>query len=81
MFQSALAAKYIECFPAKIQKVAEDDKPWFTSELKLLDRLRKREYFNHQKSEKWSKLNAKYLEKCQKVKESYYKNMVQESRT
>ena len=78
LFQNALAAKYIECFPAKIQKVAEDDKPCFTSELKLLDRLRKREYFKHQKSEKWSKLNAKYLEKCQKVKESYYKNMVQD---
>ena len=76
VFQRSVFDKYIECFPAKRFKVAEDDQPWFTSELKQLDRQRKREYYRHQKSDKWIKLNATFLEKCKKAKEKYHNNTI-----
>ena len=76
IFQNMLLDKYHECFPAKVLKLAEDDKPWFTSELKALDRKRKREFYNHHRSEKWILLNTQFLKKCEKAKESYYQNIV-----
>ena len=59
-------------------KFCEDDRPWFSKCLKRLDRARKREFFKHQKSEKWVKLNQEFLQKCSEEKEKYYKNIVQD---
>ena len=47
-----LAEKYTKFFPQKVFKVSSDDKPWFKSDLKALDRNRKREFNKHHKSEK-----------------------------
>ena len=57
-------------------KISCEDKPWFTLELKKLDRKRKREFSKHYKSDLWTNLNEEFLEKCSKAKEYYYNNMV-----
>ena len=71
-----LAEKYTKFFPQKVFKVSSDDKPWFKSDLKALDRKRKREFNKHHKSEKWEKLNKEFGERCKAAKEQYFKNMV-----
>ena len=76
IFQNLLLNKYYECFPEKVMKICCEDKPWFTADLKSLDRKRKREFSKHYKSELWVKLNNQFIEKCSKAKEKYYKNMV-----
>ena len=79
--QKTLLEKYEESFPKKIWKVSDDDKPWFTADLKKLDRKRKREFSKHQKSKKWIELNNLFLEKCEKAKKQYYEHMVGDLKT
>ena len=62
--------------PMKTIKIRHDDCPWVTSEIKQLDRLCKREYSKRKKSAKWTKLNEKYELKCEKAKQDYAKNIV-----
>ena len=76
IFQALLLEKFEECFPLKIIKVSNDDKPWFTSDLKTLDRRRKREFFKNQKSEHWMSLNKLFLERSKAAKAKYYEDMV-----
>ena len=76
--QNLLVEKYYECFPMKILKLSDDDKPWFSQELKKLGRMRKREYSRHNKSSLWEKLNSEFLQKCKIEKERYYKNIVED---
>ena len=76
LLQNLLVEKYLECFPLKISKVSCDDKPWVTSDIKLLDRRRKREFSKHHKSELWKKLDIDFSRKCQKAKEKYYSSIV-----
>ena len=77
-FQSLLMENFQKCFPIKMVKFCDDDRPWFSKSLKQLDRARKREFFKHQKSEKWIKLNQEFLQKCSEEKEKYHKNIVQD---
>ena len=56
----------------------ENDKPWVDSELVKIDRKCKREYNKRKKSTKWRELYQKFTEKADKLKESYYKNMVED---
>ena len=56
-FNAMLMNQFHISFPYKSFKVSGDDMPWFTKELKHLNRRNKREYFNHQKSEKWKRMN------------------------
>ena len=53
--------------PQKTLKINEDDIPWVTSEVKTADRLRKREYRKHKKSQKWKKLDQRFNEKSEKA--------------
>ena len=76
LLQNLLVEKYLECFPVKICKVSCEDKPWITSDIKKLDRKRKREFSKHHKSELWKKLDSKFVEKCKKAKDKYYSNIV-----
>ena len=75
-FQKLVMDNFKRCFPVKIFKVCEDDQPWFSKSLKKLDRLRKREFFKHKKSEKWEKLNKQFQERCEEEKVKYYENIV-----
>ena len=41
--------------PEKVIRIASDDEPWFTEELKKLDRRKRREYSRNRKSDKYKK--------------------------
>ena len=62
IFQQNLFNKFFQVFPIKKPKVSEDDKPWCTEKLKVLDRQKKREFVKHQKWSKWKKLDRIYRE-------------------
>ena len=80
-FHNILMQNYFEIFPLKKIKVSSDDKPWYTSELKKIDRLKKREFDKHHKSAKWKQLQETYKKLLVNEKEKYYKNIVQDLKT
>ena len=45
---------------------------------KDLDRKCKREFYKNHKSEKWVKMQELFAEKCEKAKEYYFENTVQD---
>ena len=63
-------------FPEKRITFSDDDREFFTPELKSLDRKRKRVYSRQGRSEKWKLLNKKFKDKISKAKKGHYKNSV-----
>ena len=61
--QELLDKKMSDIFPKKSFRVSQKDQPWINFELKKLDRLKKREYRKHGKSEKYKKLLEKFDQK------------------
>lgn len=62
ILQNLLMEQLDKYLPNKIIKLTSDDQPWFTNELKEVDRKRKREYLKNKKSAKWeqhSSLNVR----------------------
>ena len=57
-------------------KVCDEDQAWISKGVKRLDRLRKREFYEHKRSDKWMKLNQQFEEKCKEEKRKYYENIV-----
>ena len=76
IFQKKLLEKFEETFPIKTIKVCDEDKPWFSKSLKVLDRKRKREFLKNGKSEKWEILNQRFLVKVEDEKSNYYSKIV-----
>ena len=65
-----------DIFPQKTYRVTQQDKPWITFELKKLDKLKKREYRKHGKSDKYVKLLEKFDKKYKMAaKEHLFKNV------
>ena len=50
-FQNMVLQNYERCFKTKTLKTCAEDKPWFSVELKHLDRTMKREFFKHKQSD------------------------------
>ena len=48
--------KLDEFCPQKTRRIASDDRPWYTDQLKRLDRRRRREYKKNRRSNKYKKL-------------------------
>ena len=65
-----------EIFPEKMRKISNDDQPWITHRLKVLDRRRKRIYRKERRSEKWTKLNKLFQKEMKSEKSNFYKNTV-----
>ena len=61
--QELLDQKMSDIFPKRSFRVSQKDKPWINFDLKKLDRLKKREYRKHGKSEKYRKLLEKFNQK------------------
>ena len=80
-FEQMIIEKVDLYFPEKTIKLNENDQPWISPELKILDRQRKREYTKHKRSHKWRNLDAKFVEKSEALKESYYVNIVEDLKT
>ena len=62
--------------PEKVIRIASDDEPWFTDELKKLDRKKRREYSRNRKSAKYKRLCCIYQERVSKAKIKYKLNMI-----
>ena len=76
IFQTMLMTNFERCFPKKKVKVCDDDQPWVTKALKVLDRRRKREFYKHKRSAKWEELNTLFESKCADEKRKHYSNIV-----
>ena len=60
LFQSIIMEKINQCLPERTVSFSSDDQPWFTPELKQLDKARKLEYRKHRRSFRWKQLNNKF---------------------
>ena len=76
LLQTGMMEKLDEYLPLKTIKIRHGESPWISSELKSLDRKRKREYRKNKKSNKWKRRNCQFLTKYKKAKQDYSTNMV-----
>ena len=65
-------------FYQKKVKFCNEDQPYFTPELKILDRKRKIEFKKHRRSKKYLELNKKFKKKCKHSKKYFYKQFIQD---
>ena len=79
--QKLLLDNLDKCLPKKTIKITSDDQPWFSNQLKKIDRKRKREFHKHRKSNRWKHLNKQFRESCSQAKKDYYLNIVQDLKT
>ena len=73
-------SKLDQYLPVKTVSFSSDDQPWFTPELKELDKRRKYEYRKHRRSFHWKTLNSKFKNKVSAIKASYYKKKIEDLR-
>ena len=76
ILHNLLQTKIDEYLPLKTIKVADDVQPWCNAEVKIIKRLKGREYRKHRTSNKWKNLEEKYQAVKSKAKETYYANMI-----
>ena len=76
VLQNLTMDKINQYLPESSVCFSSDDQPWFTPELKQLDKKRKLEYRRHRKSFRWGELNRKFKKKVFLTKASYYKKRV-----
>ena len=62
--------KLDEFCPVLTRKVSSDDQPFFTDQLKRLDRKRRREFRKHRRSAKYKRLHNLYKKKVSEAKSS-----------
>ena len=58
--------------PEKTRNIANDDQPWFTEPLKILDRKRRREFTKNRRSERYLRLLKEFKSKCSKTKKKFF---------
>ena len=78
ILQSLIMDNLDKYLPEKTVNFSSDDQPWFTPELKLLDKQRKLEYKKHRRSFRWKALNKKFKTKILATKASYYKKRIED---
>ena len=62
--------------PTKTKKIADDDKPWFTDHLKILDKKKKREFRKNRRSPKYYLLSKSFNKEVSKAKKAFKKSMI-----
>ena len=77
-FQKVLYENVQIYLPEKVVKFCNEDQPFFTPELKSLDRQRKREFNKNRRSNKYINLNRKFKLKCRQAKSSFYKKFIED---
>ena len=70
-FEAILKENLDKYLPQKSVKITNKDKPYITSDIKTLDRLKKREYCKHGKSDKYMKLKEDFDRKLKKAASEY----------
>ena len=68
-------------FQKKIRKINNDDQPWISHRLKVLDRKRKRLFHKERRSEKWKVLNKLFKKEVKTAKAKFYQKSVAELKT
>ena len=76
LLQNGVLIKVNEYLPIKTRKIAIDDKPWFTDELKKLRRKICREYKKHRKSNKYFELHMEYEKKIKNAPKKYKREKI-----
>ena len=64
--------------PEKSSSFSNDDKEYITSDLKSLDRRRKRVYYKQGKSDKWNHLNMIFKPKLSYQKKNFYNKIIKD---
>ena len=81
VFQKRLLEALDVIFPEKIRKINNDDQPWISHRLKVLDRKRKRLFHKERRSEKWKVLNKLFKKEVKTAKAKFYQKSVAELKT
>lgn len=76
LLQKTLLEKIDEYCPEKIRKISSDDKPWFTEDLKNLDRKKRREYRKNRRSSKYNQLKKLFDKKVAIQKKKFKIKMI-----
>ena len=64
--------------PERFRNISTDDQPWYTEQLKILDRKRRREFHQNRRSNKYTRLQNEYKTKCNQAKKAFFKGMVRQ---
>ena len=73
--------KLDELCPEKTRRIASDDRPWYTEQLKRLDRKRRREYKKNRRSNKYRSLKKLYDQKVAVAKRTFKSKMIDDVMT
>ena len=76
ILQKMVLDKLNEYCPEKLRRFSSDDKPWFTSQLKKLDRRRRREYNLNRRSKKYLQLHKLFNKKVLLAKKQFKSKMI-----
>ena len=68
--------KLDEFCPEKTRRISDDDKPWFSEQLKRLARKKARLFRKSTSSKKYKRIQAIYKEKKSEAKKNFKKNMI-----
>ena len=68
ILQDCVLEKVNQFLPEKRRKIASDDDPWITEDLKKLNRTRQREYRKNKKSNTYKEINRRYQGKLKETK-------------
>ena len=75
---SMVLSRLDEFCPEKKRKLSSDDCPWFTEQLKKLDRKKRREYNRNRRSQKYLRLKRIFDRKVLKEKKLFKSRMIDE---
>ena len=76
ILQKMVLDKLNEYCPEKLRRFSSDDKPWFTSQLKKLDRKRRKEYNLNRRSKKYLHLSKIFNKKVLIAKKQFKSKMI-----
>ena len=68
--------KLDEFCPEKARKISSDDEPWFSDQLKRLDRRRRRQFRLNRRSRKYKKLQRLFKRKVSEAKRLFKKKFI-----
>ena len=80
LFHSEVMAVVNQVAPQKLRKISSDDQPWYTEQLKKLDRKRRREYQHNRRSIRYYELQRQYKLKCSQENKKFFKKILRQVR-
>ena len=64
--------------PERYRNISTDDQPWYTEQLKILDRKRRREFNQNRRSDRYNRIQNEYKTKCSQAKKAFFRGMVRQ---